>query len=94
HAGRYETSLVLALAPELVDAASASGLPDLETSLSEGIRRGVASFRELGLDRAYTGRPRLASSAEGAELVERLAQMVVTEVEEALAALAADPTPP
>jgi creatinine amidohydrolase len=93
HAGRYETSLVLALAPTLVDAASASGLPDLATSLSEGIRRGVASFRDLGLDRAYTGQPRLASSEEGAELVERLAQMVVTEVEEAVALLEASLAP-
>ncbi|HEU4410945.1 MAG TPA: creatininase family protein [Polyangiaceae bacterium] len=89
HAGRYETSLVLALAPALVDGPAASALPDLDTSLSDGIRRGVSSFVELGMGRAYTGRPRLASADEGRELVERLAHMVVTEVDEALAALAA-----
>jgi creatinine amidohydrolase len=90
HAGRYETSLVLSLAPEAVDDGAARALPDLATSLSDGIRRGVSSFRDLGLGRAYTGQPRLATADEGHDLVGRLALMVVTEVEEALAELAGD----
>jgi creatinine amidohydrolase len=88
HAGRYETSALLAIAPDLVDLAAARALPDLDASLSDAIRRGVTSFQELGLRRAYTGRPRLATADEGRELVERLAHMVVTEVEEGLASLA------
>src|SRR5690349_20580066 len=66
HAGRYETSLVLAAAPETVDAAAASALPDLEVSLSEGIKAGKNSFRAMGLDQAYTGAPARASAEEGA----------------------------
>ncbi|MEQ9319603.1 MAG: creatininase family protein, partial [Polyangiaceae bacterium] len=40
HAGQYETSLVLAVAPEAVDREAAAALPALETSLSEGIKAG------------------------------------------------------
>lgn len=84
HAGRYETSLVLAAAPELVDVPAARALPSLPTSLSQGIAAGQRTFAEMGLDRAYTGAPAEASRAEGLDLIERLATMVVTEVLEAL----------
>jgi creatinine amidohydrolase len=84
HAGRYETSLVLAAAPALVDEAAARALPPLGVSLSDGIRAGLTSFRQMGLDRAYTGAPAEATADEGADLVERLATMVVTEIEEHL----------
>jgi creatinine amidohydrolase len=84
HAGRYETSLVMAQAPTLVDAEKASGLPDLDVSLSDGIRRGIDRFSALGMERAYTGSPRGASSKEGEERFERLARMVATEVIETI----------
>jgi creatinine amidohydrolase len=84
HAGRYETSLVLAAAPALVDSSAASLLPPLVTSLSEGIRSGKRTFAEMGLDAAYTGAPAEATAAEGHELTERLAEMVATEVLEGL----------
>ena len=87
HAGRYETSLVLAAAPETVDAAEASALPDLEVSLSEGIKAGKNSFRAMGLDQAYTGAPARASAEEGAELLGRLATMIASEILESLDAL-------
>ncbi|MBM4359776.1 MAG: creatininase family protein [Deltaproteobacteria bacterium] len=86
HAGRYETSLVLAAAPELVDTEASLGLPPLATSLSEGIRAGKRTFAEMGLEAAYTGAPAEATVEEGRELVSRLAEMVTTEVVEALAA--------
>jgi creatinine amidohydrolase len=86
HAGQYETSLVLAAAPELVDADVAAALPDVPVSLSDGIRAGRASFRTMGLDRAYAGAPSAASAEEGRALTELLATMIATEVEEALAA--------
>jgi hypothetical protein len=38
------------------------------------------------MDRAYTGRPADASTAEGEALFEKLADMVVSKVTEALAA--------
>lgn len=86
HAGRYETSLVLAVAPDTVDRAAAAALPPLDTSLSEGIRAGKKTFRELGLTEAYTGAPAAASEAEGSRMLDRLATMIVTEVREGLAA--------
>jgi len=84
HAGRYETSL--ALAAGLAVRASASSLPSIATSLSDGIRAGKTTFAEMGLDRAYTGAPAEASAVEGAALYEKLAEMIATEALEGLAA--------
>jgi creatinine amidohydrolase len=84
HAGRYETSLVLAAAPSLVDSDRATHLPDLTISLSDGIKTGRTSFRAMGMDDAYTGAPRAASAAEGDEMLGRLAAMIVGEVTDAL----------
>ena len=87
HAGRYETSLVLAAAPETVDTAAAGALPDIEVSLSDGIKAGKTSFQAMGLERAYTGAPARASAEEGTELLGRLATMIATEVREGLTLL-------
>jgi creatinine amidohydrolase len=91
HAGRYETSIVLAAlagsAPAAsggVDEALMRSLPDVDVSLSRGIRDGATSFKALGLDRAYTGAPSRATAAEGHDLLDRLAEMVVAEVQEGL----------
>jgi creatinine amidohydrolase len=81
HAGRYETSLVMAAGQ------SVSGHDQLEgvdISLSDGILAGKMSFLEMGMTRAYTGRPHEATSAEGESLYERLVTMTVTEVLEGL----------
>jgi creatinine amidohydrolase len=87
HAGRYETSLVLAAAPADVDAEAANTLPPLDASLSDAIREGKKSFRELGMERAYTGAPAEATSDEGHELYERLAEMITGETLDALASV-------
>ncbi len=84
HAGRYETSLVLAAGRD-VRGVSAS-LPTLGISLAEAIRAGKATFAEIGMARAYTGAPSEATKDEGDALYAKLATMIVTEVEEALAA--------
>jgi creatinine amidohydrolase len=83
HAGRYETSLVLAAGGDVRDAA---GLPAVATSLSEGIKAGQVTFRAMGLDRAYTGAPAEATRAEGEELYGKLVAMIVGEVTEGLSA--------
>ncbi|AKT39352.1 creatininase family protein [Chondromyces crocatus] len=93
HAGRYETSLILAAAPERVHTEVAQGLPDLGISLSKGIQAGQSTFLAMGMDAAYTGAPREASAEEGSDLLERLAEMIATEVTEGLAELGATPTP-
>ena len=85
HAGEYETSLLLAAAPETVDRGAAAGLPDIAVSLSEGIKAGKASFRAMGLEQAYTGAPARATAEEGEAMLEKLAAMIAAEVTEALA---------
>jgi creatinine amidohydrolase len=84
HAGRYETSLALARDPRLVDEASRATLPQVPVSLSDKLRAGISDFAAMGLDRAYAGAPAEATAAEGDELFERLADMVVGEVVDAL----------
>jgi creatinine amidohydrolase len=84
HAGAYETSLVLAAAPEAVDQTAAFALPELTASFPEAARAGLTSFLAMGMDRAYTGAPARATAAEGEDLLGRLATMIATEVKEAL----------
>lgn len=89
HAGRYETSLVLGARPELVDDAARAVLPAVPISLSDQLARGIATFAGMGMDRAYAGDPAAATAAEGHQLYDQLAAMIVGEVSEALAAAAA-----
>jgi len=84
HAGRYETSLMLAAQPELVRDQIRKSLPAVPISLSDGIKAGRHTFASMGLDKAYAGAPREASAAEGDEQLELLAQMIELEVVEAL----------
>ena len=84
HAGRYETALALARDPALSDEAARADLPELPISLSDQLRAGVTEFRAMGMDRAYAGAPAAATAEEGVELYDRLADMVVGEVLEAL----------
>ena len=86
HAGRYETSLVMAAGADVRP--SFGELPSLALSLSDAIRSGKSTFVQIGMERAYTGAPREATPAEGNELYEKLVTMVVTEIEEALGLLA------
>ena len=69
HAGRYESSIVLAERPDLVDDAARQHLPPLPVSLVEAAQRGQTTFLEAGLDLAYCGDPAAASAAEGRALV-------------------------
>lgn len=84
HAGRYETSLVIAAGGE-VDAELRARLAAIDVSLSDGIRAGKTTFRAMGLERAYTGAPADATREEGEGLYAKLAEMIATEVTEALA---------
>ncbi len=84
HAGRYETSIALAAAPELVDDETARALPEVDVSLSDALAAGVRDFADMGLSRAYAGAPARATTEEGVALLRKLADMVVTQVREAL----------
>lgn len=85
HAGQYETSLVLAVDPELVRSDLAAALPEHRVALHEHIARGAKSFGECGLDQAYCGAPAQASAEEGHRSYDALAMMVVDAVLEAFA---------
>ncbi len=84
HAGRYETSIVLAAQPALVREAERAGLAEVPISLSEGIKAGKHSFLDMGMTAAYAGTPALATSEHGDEQLDLLAAMIVSEVTEAL----------
>lgn len=80
HAGRYETSLVLATRADLVG--DSALLPKLDISLSAALREGDVTFAGIGMTRAYTGAPAEGTAAEGESTYAKLVTMVVTEVAE------------
>lgn len=77
HAGRYESSLVLAADPGAVREDRLRSLQPVRVGLLEAMARGVRTFREAGASEGYCGDPAAASAAEGEELCERLADVVV-----------------
>jgi len=84
HAGQYETSIVMAAAPELVDEQLRTTLAAVPVSLSEKLAAGVNTFTAMGMELAYCGAPAAATVEEGDQLIQRLGEMVVGEVREAL----------
>ncbi len=80
HAGQYETSIVLACDPSLVDSEVCEALPEVPISLAEKIMAGTTDFLEMGLESAYAGTPADATAEEGLSTLESLAEMIVGEV--------------
>jgi creatinine amidohydrolase len=80
HAGRYETSLVLADAPQLVDP-TAKELPPNEVNMPAAMAAGRTDFLAMGMDRAYCGAPAEATAEEGRQTFETLTDMLVELVE-------------
>lgn len=76
HAGRFETSLVLAARPDLVQP---HALPALVVNLAEKMRAGPVPFRSLGMDQAYCGAPAEASAEEGHATYDVLAAVLLEE---------------
>jgi creatinine amidohydrolase len=85
HAGRYETSIIMASDTGLVRDDIRRTLPEVPISLSEKLAAGIADFAEMGLAKAYAGDPSTASAAHGEDQLQKLAEMIVAEVREALA---------
>jgi creatinine amidohydrolase len=83
HAGRYESSLVLAADPQSVREAERAKLPPLEIHLIEKMKAGLHSFQEMGAARAYCGDPAAASATEGRSLIESLSEMTLISIREA-----------
>lgn len=72
HAGRYEGSVVLAEAPDLVDHDRLRQLPPNPSSLVDAIRRGDGSFGQAGGPQAYFGWPADATADEGRRIIQSL----------------------
>jgi creatinine amidohydrolase len=85
HAGRYETSILLAVRPDLVREAARRLLPARPTSLVEAMRRGETTFGQAGLELAYCGDPAAATAEEGRELVELLGDILAESIRTELA---------
>ncbi len=84
HAGCYETSVVMAVARELVRDEVRLGLAENPASLSMAIRDGAATFEEAGVSEAYCGDPAAATPEEGERTVNTLARIVVDAVADRL----------
>lgn len=84
HAGQYETSILMAEAPETVREERRAELPANPASLVSAIREGKSTFAEAGGPEAYFGWPADASEAEGAETVRVLGEILAESVIAAL----------
>ena len=84
HAGQFETSLVMAARPDLVDDVERRGLADNPSSLTEAFAKGARTFAQAGGPDAYFGYPRNASTAEGTESFKTMAAALVAAIEDAL----------
>jgi creatinine amidohydrolase len=81
HAGRYETSLVLADAPALVEQTTMAELPANEVDMPAEMGAGHTDFLAMGMDRAYCGAPAEATAEEGRTTFETLTDILVELVE-------------
>ncbi|MGH3516777.1 MAG: creatininase family protein [Haloechinothrix sp.] len=77
HAGQYETSLVLADRPDLVDVAAVRTLPAVPVNMPAAMAAGRTDFVAMGMVDAYCGTPAKASALEGAATFDTLAAMLI-----------------
>jgi creatinine amidohydrolase len=85
HAGRYETSLVLADRPELIREERMAALESTMIDMPAAIAAGQTDFMAMGMDRAYCGSPAEATAEEGERTFETLVDIVVELVREVAA---------
>ena len=76
HAGRYESSIVLAERPDLVRRDLMSALAANPRSLVDAIRRGDTTFAAAGGADAYFGFPAEATAEEGQQMIAVLGQIL------------------
>ena len=77
HAGRYETSLVLAARRELVDDERMQRLEAKMVDMPAAIRSGRTDFLAMGMEDAYCGAPAEATAEEGERTFATLTEMLV-----------------
>jgi len=82
HAGSYETSLVLADEPSLVNRERMEALESKMIDMPTAIAAGQRDFIAMGMDRAYCGSPAEATAEEGERTFEILTTLLVDLVRE------------
>lgn len=85
HAGRYETSLVLADHPELVDRARQHSLPPVRVNMAAAIAEGRQDFAAMGMPDGYCGAPAEATAQEGEASLTTLTDMLIEVVRSVVA---------
>jgi creatinine amidohydrolase len=80
HAGQYETSIVMAARPGLVDEEVRAELPPAPKNLAAEIAAGCTDFVEMGLPDAYNGTPAEATAQEGERSLAALEAMLTQQV--------------
>lgn len=84
HAGQFETSLVMASRPELIDEGARQTSEDNPSSLTEAFAKGAKNFEEAGGPEAYFGFPKAATPTEGVQTYEVMARALVEAVKNKL----------
>lgn len=75
HAGAFETSLMMAAAPDMVRERERISLPPFD-GLMVALKKGAKTFTEAGSEEAYFGDPTAASAEEGENLYEALVEIL------------------
>jgi creatinine amidohydrolase len=83
HAGQFETSIVMAARPDLVDETARANLAPNARSLVEAMTRGAKTFHEAGGAEAYFGAPADASGREGEATIALMAAALANAVRQA-----------
>ena len=82
HAGRYETSIVMAADDESVRHDERKKLEPKTVGLIEKMLGGAKDFQEIGADEAWCGDPASATADEGERLIQQLATVTVETIRE------------
>jgi creatinine amidohydrolase len=83
HAGAWETSLMMAAAPDQVRERERISLPPMD-GLMPALKKGAKTFAEAGGEEAYFGDPTAASAEDGETYFEALAEVLSLSVMEHL----------
>jgi creatinine amidohydrolase len=83
HAGAFETSLMMAAAPDRVRERERISLAPIE-GLMPALKKGAKTFKEAGGEDAYFGDPTAASAEEGDAYYEALAEILSVSIMEHL----------
>jgi creatinine amidohydrolase len=83
HAGAWETSLMMAAAPQMVRDSVRRNLPPID-GLMPALRKGAKTFVEAGGEDAYFGDPTAATAEEGETYFEALGEVLSVSIMEQL----------